>query len=93
MAPASAPSVGAERHAQALGVYEETAHFLMVVAVAPPGAEPRPPWWRPLARRRHLVDHAEDLARWAELVEDVAEQLRQAESALAAARWMDECLR
>ena len=92
----SAPTEHGQRTTRALDQYEEAAHMLMLVASSAPDVEPRPPWWRPLARYRHLVEHDDQLALWAESVETFAEELTQAESGLDAARRADdlrECLR
>jgi hypothetical protein len=79
-----------DRTTRALDQLEEAGHFLALLAEHPPDVEPRPPWWRPLARYRHLVDHDEQLAVWAEGIETAAEDYRLAERDLATARQRDD---
>lgn len=76
--------------AEATTDYEAAAHLLALIAEHPPATEPRPPRWRPLARLRHLREHDDALALWAEGVEDFAREFRGAEATLERARWAEE---
>lgn len=78
--------MASDRVERALGDYEEAVFLLVLIAREAPPTFPRPPRWRPLARYRHLVDHDETLAMWAETVEQFAEEADAAAAALNAAR-------